>query len=76
MKSQVLGLRIAGAIFGLITLGHLARLLIRPEVLVAGHVLPLWPSVLVVVILGGLSLWLCKLSALRTDEKARLSSGR
>ena len=69
MKSQILGLRIASAIFGLITLAQLARLLIRPEVLVAGHVLPLWPSVLAVVILGSLSLWLCRLSTLHTDEK-------
>lgn len=69
MKSQILGLRIASAIFWLIALAQLARLLIRPEVLIEGHVLPLWPSVLAVVILGSLSLWLCKLSTLHTDEK-------
>ena len=44
MKSSVLGLRVAGVVFGLMALAQLARLLIRPLVLVAGHEIPLWPS--------------------------------
>jgi hypothetical protein len=63
MKSQVLGLRVASAVFGLMSLAQLARLLIRPEVLVAGHVMPLWPSALAFVVLGSLSLWLWKLAS-------------
>ena len=51
----------ASVIFGLLALAQLARLLIRPEVFVAGHVLPLWPSLLAFIILAGLSLWLWKL---------------
>jgi len=62
MNSQVVGLRVAGAIFGLMCLGHLLRLLTRAEVLVAGYQMPLWPSVFAFVILGGLSLWMWKLS--------------
>lgn len=62
MKSQILGLQVAGAIFGLMALAQLARLVIRPEVVVAGHHLPLWPSMLAVVILGGLSAWMWKLA--------------
>lgn len=62
MNSQIIGLRVASAVFGLMSLGQLLRLMIRPEVLVAGHPLPLWPSALAAVILGGLSLWLWKLS--------------
>lgn len=62
MKSQILGLRVGGTIFGLMSLGQFLRLVIRPEVLVAGHEVPLWPSLLAAVILGGLSLWLWKLS--------------
>jgi hypothetical protein len=62
MSSQVLGLRVASIIFGLMSLAQLFRLVIQPEVLVAGHRMPLWPSVLALVILGGLSLWLWKLS--------------
>jgi len=67
MNSQIIGLRVAGAVFGLMSLAQLARLVIRPEVLVAGHLLPLWPSALAVVILGGLSLWMRKLA--RTPAK-------
>ena len=61
MKSMVLGLRVASVVFGLISLAQLARLLIRPQVMVAGHEIPLWPSALAFVILSGLSLWMWKL---------------
>lgn len=67
MNSQRLGLRVASIIFGLISVAQFMRLLIRPEILVAGHLLPLWPSALAVVILGGLSIWLWKLACRRTD---------
>jgi hypothetical protein len=62
MKSQILGLRAASIVFGLLCLAQLTRLAIRPEVLVAGHQVPLWPSGLAFVILGGLSLWMWKLA--------------
>ena len=62
MNSQILGLRVASIIFGLMSLAQLLRLLIQPEVLVAGNQLPLWPSALAFVVLGGLSIWLWKLS--------------
>jgi hypothetical protein len=62
MNSQVTGLRVASIVFVLMAIGQLARLLIRPAVFVAGHALPLWPSVLAVLILGGLSLWMWKLA--------------
>jgi hypothetical protein len=67
MNPQILGLRIASIIFGLMSLAQLARLVIRPEVLVAGHLMPLWPSALALVILGGLSIWMWKLG--RTPPK-------
>jgi hypothetical protein len=56
------GLRVASGVFGLMALAPLVRLVIRPEVFVAGHPLPLWPSVLGVISLGGLSLWLWTLA--------------
>lgn len=67
MNSQVLGLRVASVIFGLMSIAQLARLLIRPEVLVAGHRMPLWPSALAFVTLSGLCLWMWKLSHTRTS---------
>jgi hypothetical protein len=57
-----MGLRVAGTVFGLMSLAQLARLMLRPDILVAGHPLPLWPSALAFVILGGLSLWMWKLA--------------
>jgi hypothetical protein len=62
MSSQMTGLRVASVVFGLMAVAQLVRLVIRPEVVVAGHPLPLWPSVLAFIILGGLSLWLWKLA--------------
>jgi hypothetical protein len=62
MRSQIVGLQVAGIVFGLLCLAQLARLLARPEVLVAGHAVPLWPSAIAAIILGGLSLWLWTLS--------------
>jgi len=66
MNSQVTGLRVASVVFGLMAIAQLARLLIRPEVVVAGYPMPLWPSVLAFIILGGLSLWLWKLAGTPT----------
>ena len=62
MNSQIVGLKIAGFVFGLMGLAQLLRLVMRPEVFVAGHQVPLWPSALAFAILGALSLWMWKLS--------------
>ena len=62
MNSQTTGLRVASVVFGLMAIAQLVRLLIRPEVLVAGYSMPLWPSVLALIILGGLSVWMWKLA--------------
>ena len=67
MNSQIQGLKVAGFVFGLMALAQLLRLVLRPEVLVAGHHVPLWLSGLAVVILGGLSLWMWKLSRTATQ---------
>jgi hypothetical protein len=67
MNSQILGLRVAGIVFGLMCLVQLLRLVIRPEVLVAGHQVPLWLNGVAAVILGGLSLWMRKLSRTGTQ---------
>ena len=61
MHSQTIGLRVASVVFGLISVAQLARLIIRPEVMVAGYQMPLWLSAFAFVLLGGLSIWLWKL---------------
>jgi hypothetical protein len=69
MNSQILGLRVAGLVFGLMAVAQFIRLIIHPEVLVAGHAMPLWPSALAFLVLGALCLWMWKLA--RTPGKQR-----
>ena len=67
MNSQITGLLVASVVFGLMAIAQLARLLIRPEVIVGGNAMPLWPSVVAFIVLGGLCLWLWNLA--RTPTK-------
>jgi hypothetical protein len=62
MNSQTVGLRVSAVLFGLLCLAQLLRLLIQPEVMVAGHLLPLWPSVIAVIVLAGMCFWMWRLS--------------
>lgn len=62
MNSRTKGLCTASIVFGLMALAQLARLVLRLDVLVGGHHLPLWPSAIAVVFLGSLSLWQWKLA--------------
>ncbi len=62
MKPQIVGLRVAGAVFGLMFLAQLFRLLTRAEVMVAGHSLPLWASGLALFIAGSLCIWMWTLA--------------
>jgi hypothetical protein len=63
MKSQILGLRVAGTLFALVCLGHLLRIITGADVLIAGWQMPVWLNVVGVLIAGGLSLWMWRLSA-------------
>ena len=40
MNSQITGLLVASVVFGLMAIAQLARLLIRPEVIVGGYAMP------------------------------------
>ena len=73
MKSRALGLCVAAAVFGLMALAQLARLIIRPEILIAGHHVPLWPSSIAFIILTGLAFWMWKLSRLSKKRPAEPS---
>jgi len=63
MNSQIIGLRVASIVFGLVCLAQLLRLLTRVEVVVAGHAVPLWPNAVAFVVTGALSLWMWRLSS-------------
>ena len=65
MKSQIVGLRVASAIFGLVCAAHVLRVVMRVDVMVAGHEVPVWANVVGAVISGALSFWMCRLSAAR-----------
>ena len=69
MNSPTTGLRVASVVFGLMAIAQLVRLFVRPEVLVAGYSMPLWPSVLALVVLGGLSLGCGSSPARRPNER-------
>jgi hypothetical protein len=62
MRSQIVGLRVASVIFGLISLAQLARFIVRGRVIVGGYWLPFWPSAIAFFVFGGLSVWLWSLS--------------
>ena len=68
MNSPTLGLRVASVLFGVMCLAQLLRVAMRPEILVAGHLMPLWPSVLAAIILGTLCLWLWSIGRPRASS--------
>jgi hypothetical protein len=63
MNSPIMGLRVAGSVFGLMSVAQLLRLILQPVVMVGGHTVPLWPSLFAFLILAGLCFWLLKLSS-------------
>jgi hypothetical protein len=63
LSSQILGLRVASVVFGLVCLLQLVRLLTRFEVLVSGYVMPYWPNAVALVVAGLLSYWMWWLSS-------------
>ncbi|HWA87811.1 MAG TPA: hypothetical protein VG710_16390 [Opitutus sp.] len=62
MKSRINGLRVASAVFGLMFLGQFVRLAARLKVAVNGRDVPLWAGGIALVVTGGLSWWLGRLS--------------
>ena len=62
MTSQTVGLRISSVIFGLVSLSHVARLWARAEIIIGGYHLGRIPSVIAIIITGGLAIWLAKLA--------------
>jgi len=67
MKAKDIGLRIAGTIFAIVALAHLARLLTSASVLIANWAFPLWMSIVGFIVPGFLSFWLWQLSRGKHD---------
>jgi hypothetical protein len=62
MKSQIIGLRISSAIFGLVCLAHIARVAARIEIVVGDHRLGFMPSWIAIIVTGWLSIWFAQLA--------------
>jgi hypothetical protein len=62
MKSQIAGLRVASILFGLVFLGHLARVLFHVNVVIGTQLMPFWTSIVGLLVAGVLALWMWWLS--------------
>jgi len=65
MNSPTTGLRVASVIFAIFFLGHLLRLINQASVIVGSHHIPMWVSVVALIIAGLLSIWMWRLSNLK-----------
>ena len=63
MNSPVAGLRVAGAIFALVALAHVWRLVRGSDFVVGRNEVPMWVSLVGVIVAGALSLWMWRLSS-------------
>ena len=63
MSSPKAGLRVAAFVFGVMCLGHLWRIWSGLEARIGTLDIPMWLSVGAVVVSGGLSVWLWRLSS-------------
>jgi hypothetical protein len=54
-------LLLSGLLFGLMSLGHLARTLIGVPIVIYGIDMPRWPSAIAFLITGTLSIWAFRL---------------
>lgn len=62
MNSPQLGLRVAGVLFGLMCIAHLGRLVLKFQVLLGSHPVPVWLNGVGFVVTGLLAYWLLRLS--------------
>jgi len=65
INSKILGLRVAGAIFGIVAILHILRVVTGLSIVIAGWMLPIWMNVLGFAGSGLLCVWLWLLSVSR-----------
>ena len=63
MSSQSSGLRVASVIFALFAVGHVVRLVKQAQVTVGTYPIPMWVSVIALIIAAILSTWMWRLSS-------------
>ena len=62
MNSRFTGLIVACIVFGLVSLLQLMRVLAGAEIMLDGHLVPLWGSGIAFLVAGALSAWMGWLS--------------
>jgi hypothetical protein len=62
MNMQIIGLRVASVVFGLVALGHLLRVFLRFNIYIDGFYIHRWMSAVAVVVAALLSVWLWMLA--------------
>jgi hypothetical protein len=62
MNSPTNGLRVAAAVFAVVALLQLLRLVMQFEITVDGHIVPFWPNAIALIVAAGLSTWMWRLS--------------
>jgi hypothetical protein len=62
VNSRTAGLRVSSGVFGLISLGHIARLWGRVDILIGSHRLEQSWSWITIIASGLLAIWLAKLA--------------
>ncbi|MEI6889928.1 MAG: hypothetical protein WCL03_11695 [Bacteroidota bacterium] len=65
INSKILGLRVAGSIFGIVAILNLLRVVTGVPMVIAGWMLPIWVNVLGFAGSGLLCVWLWLLSVSR-----------
>ncbi len=65
MNSQTLGLRLSGTIFAVVCVAHLWRLFRHSDIIIGGYAMPMWASVVGLIIAGIMSIWMFRISATR-----------
>jgi hypothetical protein len=63
MSSQATGLRVASAFFAIFAVAHAIRLIKQIQVMFSSVEVPMWASVIALIVAGFLSIWFWRLSA-------------
>jgi len=63
VSPQASGLRLASVIFALFAIGHVVRLVKQVQVTVGTYQIPMWVSVVALIIAAILSTWMWRLSS-------------